>query len=134
MLPIYDGSQEYLLWLGCMGAYDPQGREIIASFARVMRYLNTSFGVLRKERCTGDPARRLGNDLAFGQLAETDLEALQQSNVRKIVSICPHCVRTIGTDWKEYGEAPPIEHHSEFMARHRQQLPAAREDGPTIVY
>jgi Fe-S oxidoreductase len=133
-LPIYDGTQDYCLWLGCMGAYDPQGREIISSFARVMQHLNTSFGVLRKERCTGDPARRLGNDLAFGQLAEANLDALEQSKVKKIVSICPHCVRTIGTDWKEYGQAPPIEHHSEFMARHQDQLPTAAADGPKIVY
>jgi Fe-S oxidoreductase len=132
--PIFDGTQEYCLWLGCMGAYDPQGREIISSFARVMRYLNVSFGVLRKERCTGDPARRLGNDLAFGTLAEGNLETLKQNKVARIVSICPHCVRTIGTDWKEFGEAPPIEHHSEFMARYLDKLPSAMDDGKKIVY
>jgi Fe-S oxidoreductase len=124
-LPIFDGTQEYCLWLGCMGGYDPQGREIIASFARVMEHLGTTFGVLRKEKCTGDPARRLGNDLVFQQLAEQNLQALAQAKVAKIVSICPHCVRTISTDWKEFGEAPPIEHHSEFMARHRDKLPRA---------
>jgi Fe-S oxidoreductase len=134
VLPIFDGTQEYCLWLGCMGAYDPQGREIVASLAQVMRHLKVSFGVLRKEKCTGDPARRLGNDLAFGQLAENNLETLQQNKVKKIVSICPHCVRTIGTDWKEYGEAPPIEHHSEFLARHLDQLPAKTGQGETIVY
>lgn len=133
-LPIFDGTQEYCLWLGCMGAYDPQGREIIASLVRVFRGLNVTFGVLRKEKCTGDPARRLGNDLAFGQLAESNLEALQQNKVKKIVSICPHCVRTIGTDWAEYGEAPPIEHHSEFLARHLDQLPAREGEGEKIVY
>src|SRR5580698_9225245 len=53
--PTFDGTQEYCLWLGCMGAYDPQGREIISSFARVMNHLGTSYGVLRKEKCTGDP-------------------------------------------------------------------------------
>ena len=133
-LPVYDGSQEYCLWLGCMGAYDPQGREIIASLATLMRRLNVSFGVLRKEKCTGDPARRLGNDLAFGQLAESNLETFQQNKVKKIVSICPHCVRTISTDWMEYGEAPPVEHHSEFLARHLDQLPAQTANGQTIVY
>jgi Fe-S oxidoreductase len=132
--PIYDGTQEYCLWLGCMGAYDPRGREIVASLAQVMRRLNVTFGVLRKEKCTGDPARRLGNDLAFSQLAENNLETLKQNKVKKIVSICPHCVRTIGTDWKEYGEAPPIEHHSEFLARHLDQLPAKTGAGETIVY
>ncbi|MGH9594125.1 MAG: (Fe-S)-binding protein, partial [Bryobacteraceae bacterium] len=131
-LPIYDGTQEYCLWLGCMGAYDPQGRQIIASFARVMRYLGATFGVLRKEKCTGDPARRLGNDLAFQQLAEANLEALAQSKATKIVSICQHCVRTISTDWQEYGQAPPIEHHSEFMARFQDRLPQSH--GDTIVY
>jgi Fe-S oxidoreductase len=123
--PVFDGTQEYCLWLGCMGAYDPQGREIIASFARVMAHLGTSFGVLRKEKCTGDPARRLGNDLVFQQLAEENLATLSQSKVTKIVSICPHCVRTISTDWKDFGAAPPIEHHSEFMARYRDKLPAS---------
>jgi Fe-S oxidoreductase len=121
--PTFDGTQEYCLWLGCMGAYDPQGREIISSFARVMEHLGTTFGVLKKERCTGDPARRLGNDLVFQQLAEQNLETLKTSKVAKIVSICPHCVRTISTDWKDFGEAPPIEHHSEFMARHVDKLP-----------
>jgi Fe-S oxidoreductase len=130
--PIFDGTQEYCLWLGCMGGYDPKGREIIADFARVMDHLGATFGVLRKEKCTGDPARRLGNDLVFQQLAEQNLETLTQAKVKKIVSICPHCVRTISVDWKEYGEAPPIEHHSEFMARFKDKLPRAA--GQKIVY
>jgi Fe-S oxidoreductase len=124
-LPVFDGTQEYCLWLGCMGAYDPQGREIIADLARIMRHLGTTFGVLRKEKCTGDPARRLGNDLVFQSLAESGLESLASARVQKIVSICPHCVRTIATDWREFGIAPEIEHHSEFLARHADKLPAA---------
>ena len=131
--PIFDGTQEYCLWLGCMGGYDPKGREIIADFSRVMDHLGATYGVLRKEKCTGDPARRLGNDLVFQQLAEQNLETLTQSNVKKIVSICPHCVRTISVDWKEYGEAPPIEHHSEFMARYKDKLPQ-QKTGEKIVY
>src|ERR1700733_7709725 len=131
-LPIFDGSQEYCLWLGCMGAYDPQGREIIASFAKVMDYLGASYGVLKKEKCTGDPVRRLGNDLVFQQLAEQNLEIMKQQKVTKIVTICPHCVRTIAKDWKDYGASPEVEHHSEFMARFQDKLP--RTDGPDIVY
>ncbi|MBZ5593880.1 MAG: 4Fe-4S dicluster domain-containing protein [Acidobacteriia bacterium] len=132
--PIFDGTQEYCLWLGCMGAYDPSGREIVASLAQVMRHLGVTFGVLKKERCTGDPARRMGNDLAFGDLAQKNLEQLAQSKVKKMISICPHCVRTISTDWKEYGEAPPIEHHSEFLARHLDKLPRNGANGSKIVY
>jgi Fe-S oxidoreductase len=133
-LPVFDGTQEYCLWLGCMGAYDPQGREIVASLVKVMRHLNVTFGVLKKERCTGDPARRLGNDLAFGQLAETNLEQMRNARVPKLISICPHCVRTISEDWKEFGADIPIEHHSEFLARHRAQLPQGGAPGEKVVY
>ncbi|MGB6725967.1 MAG: (Fe-S)-binding protein [Terracidiphilus sp.] len=124
-LPFYDGTQEYCLWLGCMGAYDPRGREIVLALVEVMRHLGVTFGVLRKEKCTGDPVRRLGNDLLFQQLAEANLETLAQSKTKKILSICPHCVRTIQEDWKEFGTPPEVEHHSEFLARHLPTLKAA---------
>jgi Fe-S oxidoreductase/nitrate reductase gamma subunit len=126
-LPIYDGSQEYCLWLGCMGSYDPQGREIILALKRVLDHLGITFGVPRKERCTGDPARRLGNDYLFQQMAEANIESLHAAKVGKMVSICPHCVRTIGEDWKEFGAAFQIEHHSELLARHKAKLPDAAE-------
>jgi len=109
-----------------MGSYDPKGREIVLALVRVMRFLGVSFGVLRKERCSGDPVRRLGNDLVFQQLAEANLEALTQNKVKKIVSICPHCVRTIQEDWKEFGTPPEVEHHSEFLARFGDQLPSVK--------
>jgi Fe-S oxidoreductase len=131
--PVFDGTQEYCLWLGCMGGYDPKGREIVSTFARVMNHLGTSYGVLKKERCTGDPVRRLGNDLVFQQLAEANLEALAQNNVKKIVTICPHCVRTIQSDWATYGTPPEVEHHSEFMARFAHLLPQ-KSDGEKIVF
>ena len=132
-LPYFDGTQEYCLWLGCMGAYDPKGREIVAALARIMNYLGASYGVLRKEKCTGDPVRRLGNDLLFQQLAEANLETLAQNKVKKIVTICPHCVRTIQEDWKEFGTPPEVEHHSEFLARFADKLPQQPSD-EKIVY
>ncbi len=132
-LPLFDGTQEYCLWLGCMGGYDPKGREIVADLARVMNYLGASYGVLRKEKCTGDPVRRLGNDLLFQQLAEENLKTLAENKVKKIITICPHCVRTIQEDWKEYGTPPPVEHHSEFLARFADKLPKQR-DGESIVF
>jgi Fe-S oxidoreductase len=133
-LPFYDGSQEYCLWLGCMGAYDPHGREIVLALVRVLRHLGVSFGVLRKERCTGDAARRLGNDLLFTQLAEGNLEQITQSGALRLLSICPHCVRTIGTDWKEIGGDIQIEHHSTFLARFAARLPLKGDGRERIVY
>jgi len=137
-LPYYDGSQEYCLWMGCLGSYDPNGRKIILSLVEVLRYLGISFGVLKQEKCSGDPVRRLGNDYLFGELAQQNLEHIKESKAtrpdgKKMVSICPHCVRTIGTDWKEHGADIAIEHHTELLARYRDRLPAA-SNGQTVVF
>jgi Fe-S oxidoreductase len=137
-LPIFDGTQDYCLWLGCMGGMDARGREIIEALTKVMRHLNASFGVLKKERCTGDSARRLGNDLAFGELAQQNLDQMKpfrgEGKKFRLISICPHCVRTIRQDWKEVGEPPEIEHHSEFLARHEHLLPAASGKGSVVFH
>jgi Fe-S oxidoreductase len=126
-----------------MGAYDPQGRATIESFVEIMRYLGTSFGVLRKEHCTGDPVRRLGHDALVTELAEANLKLLRQSSVTKIVSICPHCVRTMAEDWNQLRAPVPgqealpfdatIEHHSEFLARYADHLPVL-ENGPKVAF
>jgi Fe-S oxidoreductase len=122
-LPIYDGTQEYCLWLGCMGAYDPAGRETIMSLVKVLRHLQITFGVLKKEKCNGDPARRLGNDLLFTTLAEENMETIGQNKVVKLLSICPHCVRTMSVDWQEAGQTVQIEHHTELLDRYKDRLP-----------
>jgi Fe-S oxidoreductase len=131
-IPWFDGTQEYCLWLGCMGAYDPKGREIVLALVQVLNHLKVTYGVLRKERCTGDSARRLGNDLLFSQLAEGNIETMKSAKVTKLLSICPHCVRTIGEDWKEFGSEFTIEHHSGFLSRYASQLP--RDGDERIVF
>jgi Fe-S oxidoreductase len=134
-LPIYDGTQEYCLWLGCMGAYDPAGRDTILALVKVLRHLGITFGVLRKEKCSGDPARRLGNDLLFTTLAGENIETIAQNKVSKMLSICPHCVRTMSVDWSEAGRTVQIEHHSELLARHRTRLPVLADDArEKVVY
>lgn len=133
-LPVFDGSQEYCLWMGCMGSFDPQGREILLSLVSVLRHLKISFGVLKKERCTGDSARRLGNDLVFQQLAESNIEQLNKAKAGKLLSICPHCVRTISEDWAEFGAGFNIEHHSVFLERHKERLPALNGKEQSVVY
>jgi len=132
-IPYFDGTQEYCLWMGCLGSYDPNGRKIVLSLVEVLRYLGISFGVLQQEKCSGDPVRRLGNDYLFGELAQQNLEQINQSKAKKMVSICPHCVRTIGTDWQEHGADIAIEHHTELLARYRDKLPSAN-NGQDIVF
>jgi Fe-S oxidoreductase len=132
-LPRYDGSQEYCLWLGCMGAYDQRGREIATALAKVLRHLGISYGVLKKERCTGDAARRLGNDLLFQTLAEQNIDEIGRSGVKKLLSICPHCVRTLGEDYREFGAEITIEHHSELLARLLGRLPG-KQGSERVVF
>lgn len=133
-LPIYDGAQEYCLWLGCMGSYDPQGREIVLALVEVLRHLGITFGVLRREKCNGDPARRLGNDLLFEELARANLDEIRQSSAARILSICPHCVRTMKEDWKEFGANLEVEHHSELLGRFGSQLPVRADHRPKVAY
>ena len=134
-LPIYDGTQEYCLWLGCMGAYDPQGREIVLALARVLRHLGISFGVLRKEKCTGDPVRRLGNDYLFSQLAEPNIEHLERKRREEdgfhLPALRAHHRRGLEGIRRI---AFQIEHHSELLARHTDRLPPADGARETIVY
>lgn len=133
-LPLFDGTQEYCLWLGCMGSYDPKGREIVLALVEILRHLGVTYGVLKKEKCTGDAARRLGNDLAFQQLAEFNISQMKAAKVTRLLSICPHCVRTIGEDWKEFGVEFEIEHHSVFLARHQTRLPGGAGPTEKVVY
>jgi Fe-S oxidoreductase len=133
-LPIYDGSQEYCLWLGCMGAYDAGGRETIVALAELLRFLNVSFGVLARERCCGDPVRRLGNDLLLEMLAEYNGEQIRSQRVVRMLSICPHCVRTIAEDWKQFGVSVHVEHHAEFLARHVGRLPQDKHLEATVAF
>ncbi len=133
-LPVYDGTQDYCLWLGCMGAYDPAGRETILALVKVLRHLNITFGVLKKEKCNGDPARRLGNDLLFTTLAEENLDTISQSKAVKLLSICPHCVRTMSVNWREAGRTVEIIHHSELLAQHKNKLPVSTASEKVVYH
>ncbi len=133
-LPYFDGSQEYCLWMGCLGSFDPNGRKILLALVEVLNHLGISYGVLRQEKCSGDPVRRLGNDYLFGELAQGNLEQIREGGVKKMVSICPHCVRTIGVEWKEHGGNVEIEHHSELLARFQDKLPLGGEEQKSMVF
>ena len=85
---------------------------------RLLTKAGTSFGVLgQEETCNGDPARRLGNDYLVSQVAEGNIEQMREAGVKRLVSICPHCVRTIGEDWKEYGADFAIDGLGDALAR-----------------
>jgi cysteine-rich protein len=106
----------------------------VLSLVQVLRHLGVTFGVLRKEKCTSDPVRRLGSDPLFQQMAEANIEQLKPVKAAKLLSICPHCVRTIGEHWKEFGAAFQIERHSELLARMREKLPQRAAERESVVF
>ncbi len=84
---------EYLFWVGCAGAFDDRYRKVIKAFAGILAHLNVSYAVLgTEETCTGDPARRAGNEMLYQMQALQVIEVLKRYDVRKIITVCPHCL------------------------------------------
>ncbi len=106
-LPRYEG-QEVLWWMGCMGRYDDGYEAAVRGFARILRAAGVSFGVLPGEKCTGDAARRAGNEFLFAELASHNVEILNASGAARIVATCPHCVRAL-EEYKDLGENQGLE-------------------------
>jgi Fe-S oxidoreductase len=96
-------KHEYLVWLGCAGAFEADYQKSMRSLFELLRANGKTFGVLSKERCTGDVAKRTGNEYMYQELATQNIEDLRASGVKKIVTSCPHCVKTIGHDYKMMG-------------------------------
>lgn len=113
--PEYKG-QEWLYWLGCLARFDLSYRKVSLAFKAILDKSSTSYGVLLNEQCTGDAARRAGNEFLFQQLATANVELLKAAGVKKIVATCPHCIRTI-SEYKDFGLDPEIEiiHHSQLI-------------------
>ncbi|NNN03064.1 MAG: (Fe-S)-binding protein [Acidimicrobiaceae bacterium] len=120
-VPVIDGripdDVEYLYWIGCAGALDDRGRAQVQSTARVLHRAGVSFAVLGpKERCTGDPARRMGNEYLFQEMARANIETLDSAGVKKIVASCAHCFNTLANEYPELGGHYELVHHSELLA------------------
>lgn len=118
-IPWHDGKQKVLYWMGCMARYDEQYRKVALDFVKLMKAAGVEFGVLRGEKCTGDAARRAGNEMAFQELAMENVEQLNGADPELIVSTCPHCLRSLG-EYKELAEDfrmkdIPVMHHSQFL-------------------
>jgi Fe-S oxidoreductase len=116
---------EYLIWLGCAGSFEADYQKSLRSMFDILRKKNVSFGVLAKEKCNGDPAKRTGNEYMFQELATRNIEDLRASKAVKIVTSCPHCVKTIGFDYKRFGYDVEIVHSAELVAALMRDTPAA---------
>jgi Fe-S oxidoreductase len=116
-LELFDASRhEYLMWLGCAGSFEADFQKSLRSLFHILRDRGVSFGVLPKERCTGDIAKRTGNEYQFQELAKANIEDFTAAGVRKILTSCPHCLRTIGTDYREFGFTVEVVHSASLVA------------------
>ncbi len=128
-------KHEYLLWLGCAGGTEPDFQKSLRSLGEILRAQGKTFGVLRKERCTGDVAKRTGNEYQFQELATANVEDLNDAGVKKVVTSCPHCLKTLGHDYKAFGFDGKVVHSSALVEQlTRHELPVRIEDEPVTFH
>lgn len=107
---------EILYWVGCAGAFDQKGQKTAQSFAKILNKANINFAVLGdRENCTGDSARRAGNEYLFAMMAEATVETLNKLKVKKIVTTCPHCLHTLKNEYPQFGGNYEVIHYTEYI-------------------
>jgi Fe-S oxidoreductase len=134
---LFDGSQEYLLWVGCTGALSERNVPITQALAKLLIQAGVSFGVLGEEEpCCGDPARRLGNEYLFQMQAQQAIEVMNAKGVKKIVTACPHGYNVIRNEYKQFNGHFEVVHHSELLAQLVREGKLRPQEGveQTIVY
>jgi Fe-S oxidoreductase/nitrate reductase gamma subunit len=109
---------EVLLWVGCGGALVERNQKVVRSLAQLLEKAGVKFAILgREEKCTGDPARRIGNEFLFAMLAEENIATLDRYQVKTIVTSCPHCFNTFRNEYPQFGGRYEVFHHSEYLAK-----------------
>lgn len=107
---------EYLFWVGCAGAYDDRYKKVAAAFAKILSYLEVSYAVLGKEEsCTGDPARRAGNEMLYQMQALQNIEVFKAYEVKKIITICPHCYNIFKNEYPDLGGNYEVINYVDFL-------------------
>ena len=111
-------SVEWLFWVGCAGAYEDRAKKTTQAVAELLNIAGVTFGVLGDgETCTGDPARRAGNEVVFAQLAMQNAETFKETKVKKVVSTCAHCFNTLKNEYAEFGVELEVVHHTQLLNR-----------------
>jgi Fe-S oxidoreductase len=109
-------SAEVLFWVGCAGAYDARYRKVTQAFAALMKLAGINFAILgTEEKCTGDPARRMGNEYLAQMLMTENVATLNSYGVKKIVVTCPHCLQSLGKEYRQFGGTYEVVHHTTFL-------------------
>jgi len=112
------GDVEYLLWVGCAGAYDDRGKKVARATAEILKQAGVKFAALGpEETCTGDPARRTGNEYLYQMLAQQNVDTLNNYKVKKVVAQCPHCFNALLNEYPQLGGHYEVIHHTDLIAR-----------------
>ena len=107
---------EVLFWVGCAGSFDDRAKKITKAFVRILNNANVDFAVLgTEESCTGDPAKRSGNEFLFQMQAVSNIEVLNAYDIKKIVTACPHCFNTLKNEYPSLGGHYEVVHHTQFL-------------------
>ncbi len=141
-VPVVDGSgpldHEYLFWVGCAGSFDDRAKKVTLATAKLLQRAGLDFAILGpSERCTGDPARRSGNEYIFQMLARQNVGTLNAMGVRKIITSCPHCFNTLANEYPQLGGNYEVVHHSqllEWLIEHKKLDLAGASLEERIVY
>jgi Fe-S oxidoreductase len=108
---------EYLFWVGCAGSTDDRAKKTQKAMVKILKQANVDYAILGcEESCTGDPARRMGNEYVYDALARTNVEVLNSKKFKKIFTTCPHCFNSIANDYKDIGGDYTVQHHTELLA------------------
>ncbi len=109
-------TPEVLFWVGCAGSFDQRAQKVTRAFATILNACNIDFAILGKEEtCTGDPARRAGNEFLFQMQAAQNIAVLNMYEVKKIVTTCPHCFNTLKNEYPELGGNYEVIHHTQYL-------------------
>jgi Fe-S oxidoreductase len=138
---------DVVIWLGCAGAFEPDFQKSLLALFGILRASGVRFGVLSKESCTGDPAKRTGNEYVFQELAKTNIRHLKEAGAgsvatgsgqelagKTVLTSCPHCLKTLGADYRRLGYDVPVVHSAVFVERLTRGVEADGSKAETVTY
>lgn len=130
-------KHDYVVWLGCAGAFEADFQKSLRALFDILKAKGVRFGVLAKEKCNGDPAKRTGNEYLFQELATGNVEDLNAAGVKNVITSCPHCLKTLGHDYREFGFQAQVVHSAVFveeLTREVTPIPGVPTQGPVAYH
>lgn len=129
-------NPDILFWVGCAGSFDDRAKKVTQTFVKILDHANINYAILgNEEKCTGDPARRSGNEFLFQMLAIQNIETMNSYGIKKIVTTCPHCFNTLKNEYRELGGNYEVIHHTQLLQNLLEKgIIKVKESQETITY